>query len=54
VRKIGNDDMNEMVWGWFASARARKLPLSGTMVQEHTAKWLERWGKLNLGNQPGD
>jgi hypothetical protein len=36
VRKIVNEEIIESVWESFVKTRARMLPISGTMVQEHT------------------
>ena len=33
VRKTQYDDLNRLVWEWFCSARAKGLPVSGTLLQ---------------------
>jgi hypothetical protein len=35
VREIGTEGISESVWESFVSTRARKLPIYGTVVQEH-------------------
>jgi len=47
-RKIGNEGTSESVWESFVSTRARMLPISGTMVQEHN-KWLNIYFSTSNG-----
>jgi hypothetical protein len=48
VRKIGNEGINESVWESFVSTRARMLPISETMVQEHTKYMSKKRGTITL------
>jgi hypothetical protein len=47
LKKTGNEDINEIVWDWFISARAKKFSVSGPMLQQ---KWLIHKEKLTLGH----
>jgi hypothetical protein len=34
LKKTGNEDINEIVWDWFVSAREKKFSVSGPMLQQ--------------------
>jgi hypothetical protein len=36
LRKTGNENIDEIVWEWFVSSRARNFQIHGPMIQEHT------------------
>jgi hypothetical protein len=48
VRNTGNEGINESVWETYVSTKARKLPISGKVVQEHTKYMAKRWGIFTL------
>jgi hypothetical protein len=45
LRKTGNEDISEIVWEWFVSARSRNFRICGTMKQEHAKEVAEQLGK---------
>jgi hypothetical protein len=40
LKKTGNVDINEIVWHWFVSARAKKISVNGPMLLREAKKWL--------------
>ena len=62
LRKLGYEELDRVVWEWFKQARAKNIPVSGKLIQEHalmyatdlghasfTASngWLEKWQKCH-------
>jgi len=47
LKKTANEDVNEIVWEWFVSVRAKYHRVSGTMVQEYAKKVAQKQGRLN-------
>jgi hypothetical protein len=48
LRKTGNEYSNEIVWEWFASARAMKFTVPNTVVQEGANSCLIYRRKVDL------
>jgi hypothetical protein len=46
--KTGNEFSSETAWEWSGSARATKLPISGTVVQEHVKQVTKKLRKSEL------
>ena len=59
-RTMGYDDLDKLMWEWFATARAKNIPVSDRMIQEQALlyaaelghegfsgsnRWLDRWQK---------
>ena len=38
-RKAGNEEINKLTWAWFKDITARKLPVSGPLLQERALKF---------------
>ena len=41
LKKTANEDVNEIVWEWFVSVRAKNHRVSGPMAQEYAKKSLK-------------
>ena len=50
LRVTGNEDINKIVWEWFVSARARNLPISGTMLQHQVREVAGKLGKEDFSH----
>jgi len=48
LRRSGNEYSNEIVWKWFASARAINVIVPSTVVQEGANNWLKYRRKVDL------
>lgn len=44
VRKVGYDELDEVVWKWFTRARAKNIPVSGRLIQERAVMYAEEIG----------
>jgi hypothetical protein len=53
LMKTGNEDINEIVWEWFVSARSRNFRIYGTMKQEHAKEVAEKLGKSGFKASDG-
>ena len=53
LKKTANEDVNEIVWEWFVSVRAKNHRVSGPMVQEYLNRLLKSWGRLNSKHLTG-
>src|SRR5215469_13766585 len=47
LKKTANEDVNEIVWEWFVSVRAKNHRVSGTTVMKYAKRSLKNWGRLN-------
>ena len=47
-KKTANEDVNEIVWEWFVSVRAKNHCVSGPMVQEYAKKFAQKLGKTEF------
>jgi hypothetical protein len=45
LRKTGNEDISQIVWEWFVSAKSRNFRIFETMIQEHAKEVAEKLGK---------
>ena len=45
IRKTGIEEINKLTWEWFKDVTARKLPVSGPLLQERALKFA-----TDLGN----
>ena len=45
MRKTGIEEINKLTWEWFKDVTARKLPVSGPLLQERALKFA-----TDLGN----
>ena len=52
-KKTANEDVNEIVWEWFVSVRAKNHRVSGPMVQEYAKQVAQIWGRLNSKHLTG-
>lgn len=43
-RKTANEDINEIMWNWFVSVRAKNHRVSGPMIQEYAKKVAQKLG----------
>jgi hypothetical protein len=50
LKETGNEDINEIVWDWFVSARAKKCSVSGPMLQQKAKEVADKLGKKTLFN----
>src|SRR5215469_232985 len=48
LKKTANEDVNEVVWEWFVSVRAKNHSVSGPMVQEYAKKVAQKLGKTEF------
>jgi len=48
LKKTANEDVNEIMWEWFVSVRAKNHCVSGPMVQEYTKKFAQKLGKTEF------
>jgi len=48
LKKTTNEDVNEMVWKWFVSVRAKNHRVSGPVVQEYAKKFAQKLGKTEF------
>jgi hypothetical protein len=48
LKKTGNEDINEIVWDWFVSARAKKFSVSGPMLQQKAKEVADTLGKTDF------
>lgn len=49
VGKItGNEEINETVWEWFVSARAKGMPISGPIIQAEAMEVAKRLNNINF------
>jgi hypothetical protein len=46
--KTANKDINEIVWEWYVSVRAKNRRVSVPMVQEYAKKVAEKLGKTEF------
>uniref|UniRef100_A0ABM0MZN6 Tigger transposable element-derived protein 4-like n=1 Tax=Saccoglossus kowalevskii TaxID=10224 RepID=A0ABM0MZN6_SACKO len=44
VRKTGNEEINRLTWEWFKDAMARKIPVSGPLMQERALSFASDLG----------
>jgi hypothetical protein len=44
-KKTANKDVNEIVWEWFVSVRAKNHRLSGPVVQKHCKNFAKIFGR---------
>ena len=47
IKKIANEDVNEIMWKGFVSVRVKNHRVSGPLVQEYAKTSLKNWGRLN-------
>jgi len=47
-KKTANEDVNEIVWDWFVSVRAKNYRVSGPVVQEYAKQVAQKLGKTEL------
>jgi hypothetical protein len=45
LRRSGNEYSSEIVWLWFVRVRARNLPMSVTVMQEHAKEVAKKLGR---------
>jgi len=45
LKKTANEDVNEIVWEWFVSVRAKNHRVSGPTVQEYAKKVTQKTGE---------
>ena len=48
LKKTANEDINEIVWEWFVSVRAKNHRVSGPMVQEYAKQVAQKLGKTEF------
>jgi hypothetical protein len=48
LKKTANEDVNEIVWEWFVSVRAKNHRVSGPMVQEYAKQVAQKLGKTEF------
>ena len=48
VKKMENEEIKEVVWEWFVSARAIHIHLSGPMVQSEALKKTKELGNTEF------
>jgi len=48
LKKTANEDVNEIVWEWFVSVRAKNHRVSGPMVQEYAKQVAQKMGKTEF------
>jgi hypothetical protein len=48
LKKTGNEDINEIVWDWFVSARAKKISVSEPMLQQKAKEVADTLGKTDF------
>ena len=48
LKKTANEDVNEIVWEWFVSVRAKNYRVSGHMVQEYAKQVAQKLGKTEF------
>ena len=48
LKKNANEDVNETVWEWFVSVRAKNHRVSGPLVQEYAKQVAQKLGKTEF------
>jgi hypothetical protein len=48
LKKTGNEDINEIVWDWFVSAKAKKSSVSGPILQQKAKEVADTLGKTDF------
>ena len=53
VRKMGYEELDKVVWKWFARARADNIPVSGKLIQEWALMYADQLGHFSFTTSNG-